>query len=102
MGGLGVALHCAKDGYDVAVGDWWFTLFIDPPVMECLIWVDEEPLFWRWCFSKCIGDVCVVNKHVLCGRHCIEDVQASSVNAVCICVIEDSYLAQTRKLRTSR
>ncbi len=92
-----MALHCTKDRYDVAIGDWWLTLFIDPPAVECLIWVDKEPLFLWWCFSKCIGDVYAVNKHVLCGRYCIEDAQASSVNAVCICVIKDPYLAGTRR-----
>jgi hypothetical protein len=95
-GGFRVALHSAKDGYDVTIRDWWFTLLIDPPVLECLIWVDIEPLFWWRCFGKCVGDIGAVNKHVLCSGYCVEDARSGSVNTVCICVVKDPYLAGTR------
>ncbi len=85
--GFGVALHGAKDGYDVSVGDWWFPFLIDPPVLECPIWVYKESLFRCGCFGKSIGHISAVDEHVFCSGNCIKDAQSSPVNTVCMCVV---------------
>jgi hypothetical protein len=65
--GFGMTLHSSKDRYDMSVRDRWFALFIDPPIVEGPIRVNEESLFrWR-CFSKCVGDIGTVDKHIF-GR----------------------------------
>ncbi len=56
-----MSLNCAKDWNYVAVRDWWFALFIDPPIVESPIRVDEEPLLWWGGFGKCVEDVCAIH-----------------------------------------
>jgi hypothetical protein len=51
----------------MSVRDRWFALFIDPPIVEGPIRINEESLFrWR-CFSKRVGDIGTIDKHIF-GR----------------------------------
>ncbi len=88
--GFGVALHRTKDGYDVTVGNWWFPFLIDPPVLECLIWVYKESLFRCGCFGKSVGHISAIDEHVFhvfCSGNCVKDARSGPVNTVCICVV---------------
>jgi hypothetical protein len=56
-----MALHCKQDGDDVSSWYGWSVLVLGPPLIEGLVGVDVEALFWWWCPSKCIGDVGAVD-----------------------------------------
>jgi len=60
--GFGMTLHGRKN-WDYTTG-WnrWQVLMLDPPFIERTIWANEESLFWRWGFSKHVGDVGAIHK----------------------------------------
>ena len=90
-----MTLHSSKDRDDMSVRDRWFALFIDPPIVEGRIGVNEESLFrWR-CLSKSVGDIGTIDKQVLGCRNSIENVGTGSVDAVRVCMVKDPYLART-------
>jgi len=62
-----MSLHSAKYRYDMSIRDRWFALFLDPPVVEGPIRVNEESLLMWRCFSKGVGDIGAIDEHIL-GR----------------------------------
>ncbi len=71
--GFRVSLHSAKDRDNVDMRYRRYSLLIDLPIMKSPVWVDEEPLFRRGCFSKRVRDVRAVYQHILRRGDGIED-----------------------------
>jgi hypothetical protein len=60
--GFWMALHGRKNWNDMTGWNWWQMYMLDPPFIESTIWENEKSLFWRWGFSKRVGDASAIHK----------------------------------------
>ena len=70
--GLRVTLHSAENWDNLAMGDRWATKMLRPPFVESTVGSDEETLFWWWCLTKSITDVCPDNNVIFDGSDSIK------------------------------
>ncbi len=83
-----VALHSRQGRYNMARWNRGATFVIYPPVMEGLISSGIETLF-RWgSFGKRVRHICTKSKEVCASQDSIEELGASLVDTICICLIK--------------